>query len=280
MPRLHLFEFGDLPWFPLSIRRQGMELLASGFEIMQSYRATAPVILDLLDKTNSKTLVVLAAGSGGGINEVMPHLPSDVTAVLTDIFPDPDFKSTIRLRYHPVKVDAIDVPAELKGPRIMYTAFHHFRPPLAKRLLEAAVNSNEPIAIFEVTERTLRGLLTILLLPFVALVLTPFVKPFRITRYLWTYIVPIIPLFVLFDGFVSALRTYDELELRELTKDLSSYTWTFEKLKGPTLERPSAFVGWPKSQSSRHRPSESPHSTFIRSIKRPITSGAVRSSGS
>src|SRR5450759_4223616 len=42
------------------------------------------------------------------------------------------------------------------------------------------------------------------LMPFVC---TPWIRPFRWSRLLWTYLIPIIPLVFLFDGVVSCHRT-------------------------------------------------------------------------
>ena len=47
-------------------------------------------------------------------------------------------------------------------------------------------------------------------------------------RLLWTYLVPIIPLVLLFDGVVSCLRTYRLQELREMTKKLYGIEYQWE----------------------------------------------------
>ena len=47
------------------------------------------------------------------------------------------------------------------------------------------------------------------------LLLTPFVRPFKWSRILLTYVVPLVPLIVVFDGTMSFLRLYLEHELRE-----------------------------------------------------------------
>jgi hypothetical protein len=59
------------------------------------------------------------------------------------------------------------------------------------------------------------------------LLLTPFVRPFRWSRLLLTYLVPLVPLIVLFDGTVSLLRLYLEDELRELVRQVPGHD-TFE----------------------------------------------------
>ena len=58
-------------------------------------------------------------------------------------------------------------------------------------------------------------------------VVTPLIRPFRWSRLLWTYVIPIIPLVLLFDGVVSCLRTYRPQELREIIEKLtaSDYQW-------------------------------------------------------
>ena len=58
-------------------------------------------------------------------------------------------------------------------------------------------------------------------------VTTPWIRPFRWSRLFWTYVVPIVPFVVLFDGVVSCLRTYRPQELREIIGKLtgSEYQW-------------------------------------------------------
>lgn len=248
MKRIHLFEFGDQPWFPLTIRRQGMELLATIFRITKTYAPTAKIISDLMLNTHTHDLVVLGAGSGGGILDVVTNLAADTQIVLTDIFPDKEFRtSDSRIRYQQKPVDALKVPADLKGIRVMYTAFHHFSPASAGALLQDAVGNKQPIAIFESTERSLRGLAVVVLLPVIVLLLTPFVRPFRPSRLVWTYVIPLLPIFVVWDGLVSSLRTYSASDLKPLLEQLTDYEWKFERLRGPHFEPLSALTGRPKA---------------------------------
>lgn len=235
--RVHLFEFGDQPWFPLWLRREGMELLDQFFKVFRSYEPAVETLRQFDE------IVVLAAGSGGGITQLAPEIRAKIT--LTDIFPDKDFASD-RMSYEREPVDATNVPERLKGARVMFTAFHHFKPPQARKILEDAVKAREPIAIFEVTERSAKGFAMIAILPLVALAVTPFTKPVTWTRLLSTYIVPAVPFFILWDGFVSTLRTYELDEMRELTKDLTTYDWQIEKRRGPWFVTVTSYVGKPK----------------------------------
>jgi len=73
--------------------------------------------------------------------------------------------------------------------------------------------------------------------PLSVLLTTPFIKPFKTGRFFFTYIIPIVPFFVLWDGIVSALRTYSVTEMNTLVKELTNtktFNWEIRKIKsGP-----------------------------------------------
>jgi hypothetical protein len=57
--------------------------------------------------------------------------------------------------------------------------------------------------------------------------LTPFMHPFRWSRLLWTYVIPVIPFLLWFDGIMSCLRSYSVPELEGLVAGLprNDYEW-------------------------------------------------------
>ncbi|MGV3708163.1 MAG: hypothetical protein ACO1Q7_04920 [Gemmatimonas sp.] len=105
-----------------------------------------------------------------------------------------------------------------------------------RKILHDAAARGESIAIFEATHRSARAIAVTLIAPLLVLLATPVIRPFSLTRLLFTYAVPLIPLVVLFDGIVSCLRTYTPDELRELSNGIGGmdYVWTAgEAGKGP-----------------------------------------------
>ncbi len=132
------------------------------------------------------------------------------------------------MEFEPEPVDATAVPRELDGFRTLWNAFHHFRPDAARRILADAVAARRPIAVFEVVSRELLPLLGLLLSPLNVLVAMPFVRPRRWSWLFFTYVVPVIPLFVLWDGVVSWLRIYSERELRELVSGIDARAWRWD----------------------------------------------------
>jgi hypothetical protein len=132
-------------------------------------------------------------------------------------------QQTITYRADPV--DAMRVPAGLAGFRTMFTAFHHLRPEQARAVLADAVEKGEGIGVFECAKRSPWMLLFAIPTPIRVLLVTPFIRPFRWSRLLWTYLIPVVPLVLTFDTVVSCLRVYSVEELRDLTVGLDGYRW-------------------------------------------------------
>ena len=122
-------------------------------------------------------------------------------------------------------VDAASVPDSLPGFRTIFSSFHHFPDTLACAVLADAVRCREGFATAEVTTLTTRSFATMLLMPLFTWLLTPRMRPFRWSRLLLTYLVPVIPLVVLWDGLVSCLRSRCPEELLALTTSFPQYDW-------------------------------------------------------
>ena len=258
MRRLHLFEIGEQSWCPSALRNGLTDYLTDMIEMGQPYAAAAPLLTEALCCSTRRDGIIggavavetemapgqsvaeildLASGAAGPWRHLISLLAQGGTSVrvrLTDRFPNLaayarlERETNGRITGEPRPVWADSVPADLTGFRTMFSAFHHFRPADARRVLADAVARREGIAIFEATRRDVQAVLLMCLTPLFVVAVTPFIRPFRWSRLLLTYIVPAIPLAVLFDGVVSCLRTYTPAELRALAEaiDAAGYTWS------------------------------------------------------
>ena len=164
--------------------------------------------------------------------DFVTHVPDmPVHATLTDLFPNiPTFEAIAnssdgRITFEPAPVDARAVPAALRGLRTIFNGFHHFTPSDARSVLHAAAAASQPIAIFEASDRRAINLLGVLLVPFAVWLMTPFIRPFRWSRLLLTYLLPLVPLTCLWDGVVSQLRAYTADEMLELGRGAPRMRW-------------------------------------------------------
>ena len=131
----------------------------------------------------------------------------------------------------------------------MFSAFHHFQPDQVKEILNNAISNKKPIAIFDGGDKNLLPILFILIIhPIILFICTPFFKPFKISRLLFTYIIPLIPICTIWDGLVSILRLYQPNDLKKLVKEIDSttYHWEIVKAKHKLGFRVSYLLGYPK----------------------------------
>ena len=76
-----------------------------------------------------------------------------------------------------------------------------------------------------------------MLVPLNVLAVMPFVRPLGWTNLLFTYLIPVLPLMVFWDGLVSMLRIHSEAHLREFVGDLEApdYVWKIGVLRAPRI---------------------------------------------
>jgi hypothetical protein len=139
----------------------------------------------------------------------------------------------------------------------MFSGFHHFRPHAARAILKDAFDRRRAICIFESGPGALLGILvTIVLVPVNVLALMPFVRPLRWAYLLFTYMIPVMPLVILWDAIVSMLRIYSPKQMIELTKDLHApdYSWEMGRIQLRGLGGLPYLIGRPVSRGVRRHP--------------------------
>ena len=86
--------------------------------------------------------------------------------------------------------------------------------------------------------------------PLMTLLIVPFLRPFRLAWIPLTYLLPAIPLFILWDGIVSCFRIYNEEELLSMAKAADPdgrYDWEVRAVPIPLQPFPGiALVGIPR----------------------------------
>ena len=263
MKRIHLFEFEDFTWFPDIIRKgitDYIQFLANSGNI---YTRIIPLIKKGIEKSSTGRIIDICSGVGGGfqkINEQLKHENVQTQIILTDKYPNiPAFVHTQKMsnnvEFVESSVDATRIPSWLGGFRTQFVSFHHFRPEQAKRILADAANKNEPIGIFEYTERSLSNFLGCLMAPLFVMLLTPFIRPLSFKKLFFTYIIPAIPFFTMWDGIVSILRTYSVKEMKAMTESLArdGYEWEVGRVTARGPFNVLYLMGYPVLSNSGQR---------------------------
>jgi hypothetical protein len=222
--RLQLFEFNDLSWFPRRLRESVTDYLVTLYRLKQVDQSASKLLRRLVHGAQSSLVVDLCSGAGGMIPllaERMAREGEEVDFVMTDRFPRTDTIARLdaeRISYYPFAIEATKIPAGLKGPVTLFSAFHHFPPKEAEAILRSATDCGQGILILESTSRSFWGILAVLGLPLVVWATLLRAHPWRWDRFLLTYLIPIVPLIIAWDYLVSTLRAYSTEEMLSMAK--------------------------------------------------------------
>jgi len=204
---------------------------------------------ELSDFENSKLSIVdFCSGAGGPIPTIENLVNSarheqkrkPIPFLLTDLHPHIDSwmrmcSQSHSLNFIPQSVDATDPPiavtsftspasqsedGELSSNtrvfRLYCLAFHHFDDELARKVLESTMQTADGFAIIELQDRRLGSLMLIFGHILHMLASTPFFFWKDPLHLFFTYIVPVLPVVVTFDGLVSCLRVRSFKEVMAL----------------------------------------------------------------
>lgn len=259
MRRLHLFEFTDQTWFPAVLRSSALAFLETMYRLSSAANRTlGEKLAAVLRAAGSDEVIDLASGATGPVLHLLPTLREraggSVKVTLSDLFPTASGQQKVAalgdssVRYLPTPVDATRAPAELAGVRTIFGAFHHFPQERARDVLRDAFTQRRAIAVFEISARKAPLLAGGFFMPLMVLLITPLIRPLRLGQVVFTYLIPILPFLIAWDGIVSVLRTYTPEELRAMTAELVApdYRWEIGELVLKGVPAPVPYlVGMP-----------------------------------
>ena len=248
MKRMNLFEFEDYPWFPDFLRQYLTLYIVTFHRLIGTCEAMLPLLQKLMEKTKLNVIIDICSGGGGPMIDMAQKLqksggqPASIT--LTDLYPNKKAAAAINalgltnLRYLENSVNAAEVPSDLQGIRTMVASFHHMPPAIAAGIVKDAFNKKQPLLVFEISDNSAPNVGWWLPMPvafLMVLLLTPFIRPLTLGQLFWTYVIPVMPLVIAWDGVASNARTYSKEDLLELTREFKSaeYSWEIGRIRRP-----------------------------------------------
>lgn len=248
MKRIHLFEFEDFNWFPNWLRMCMTRYIVTFHKLLGTREPLSKLVAKALKHSKEPHVIDLCSGAGGPMLDVAEELRTthgvkNLKLTLSDLYPNVKTASQINgkndpsTQYLTESVNAAQVDENLKGVRTMVCSMHHMRPETAKSILKDAQEDDQPICIYEISDNAPPVFLFWIAIPFVIIMtffITPLIRPMTWQQIVFTYIIPVLPFLIAWDGAVSNARTYTIEDMGELTKDLNKpgYTWETGKIKG------------------------------------------------
>ena len=215
-------ELEDYAWFPVMFRRFQMDFI--GY-VVTTFNFYDVFIQHLQKKENtSMPMFDLCSGSGEPAITIFKKSSSFTSLTLSDKFP-----STPAIH----QLDVLNMTFEKGQCYTMFNALHHFTDEEKISILANIKASGAKAYFVEILEPSILFLLKVCGLTLVLnLFITPFIRPFSLSRLFFTYIIPINLISITYDGVVSVLKSrslkqYQQIlpagiEVYHLKKRLSS----------------------------------------------------------
>jgi hypothetical protein len=252
-----LLEFHDQEWFPKDLRDYVTDALQFALSLGRVYRPVVPRLNQAIQASGTERVMDLCSGGGGPwlwlFKMVGEKSGPPMEVCLTDKYPNIAAFETARevtsgqLTFFPDPVRAKRLPQKLRGFRTIFTSFHHFSPDEAVAILQNAADQRQGIGVFEAVRRHPLTILMTTLMPLGGLIAGLFLRPFKWSRFFWTFVIPVIPFVLYFDGVVSCLRAYSQKELWRLVEKVKAEDYVWQVGEEPGGFTPVTYlVGYPQ----------------------------------
>lgn len=263
MSRVQLFEFNDVAFAPAFLQEAILDSLGEVLERGGIIDALLPAFLSFVEEADVDELLDLGAGSAQVSRILARALEASGRGrprlILTDLHPRPlawaeaEAASGGWIESVATPVDATAIPpgvARGRG-RMIINALHHFPPALVRRMLADAVQANAPIFVAEGFDRDLASFVPFIRLGTGVLLTNPLrARRARAARAICTWLVPLIPLAAVWDGFVSTQRIHTLPELHTMASEIASeWRWESGAFHFPEGGRGIWFRGLPPTEA-------------------------------
>jgi len=231
MKRKQVPQISNTSWFPKFLTRCIHEFMTWFVGKVHAAKPFIPILYEGLQYANN--IIVIDGKSGAGFETLEGLIDVNISRSNVDI-------------HHFTAAQA--------GLYVCVNSFHQLRPREARILLYKVARKNRPLVILEGNNDSLWQVFGMtIIVPITVLLTAPFVTPFRMERLLFTYLIPILPLVTLIDGFLALFKLYAPKDLDELTASVGqkNYKWRSGKLNNGRGGKIIFLLGWPISGNSR-----------------------------
>jgi len=224
LPYLFLFEFMDQRWLPSSLRNTCRDILegVNSFPFRSYYKKIMDLVLKSVKGTGISSIVELGAGTAPVTRRLAKRVEGKgISLVPTDIHPQRDIFKKLQKRYRgriEPRMEPVDFSKEMEfSPLSLFVlsaSFHHIPKENRSFLLNKLVKQGHSVLIAETLRRNMASIILVLLSPLAALFIPLLMihRPGTFLRIFWTWVFPLAPLLLVWDGVVSCFRQWDEKE--------------------------------------------------------------------
>jgi len=257
--RIDTFESHELAFMPDELKVLFREILSWVQQMGGVYRSAAPIVHDWLGKTGATAILDLCSGAGGPgltlVDAMQQAGSSTIRIKLTDLYPATEVYAKLAaenpgvVSYDEASFDATNSRRDdVYRVRTLLSAFHHFSPEFAQKILADAAANSDGICIIDPFSRDLWHLLSVPIGTTFGTQFYPLLRDRSPFAFAMCNLTPVIPAMFVWDSIASVLRGYTPEELLALTRipECEAFEWQsgiWECLPGTGL-RGVYLTGW------------------------------------
>jgi hypothetical protein len=215
-------EMADCDWFPHWMRVHQQEFLGFIAYHFRIYKPLVKVLEQMLNLTHQPAWTDACSGNGNAALSVERYITPSPSLLLTDKFPPSSIQSLqSNIQYDTQPLDILQNLPNGEGVITLFNAFHHFNHDEKLGLLQKVAVAKRPFLSVEILRPCLGSYLSVLGASTIGQwIFAPFIKPFRLSRILFTYLIPVHILSVLIDGWISVAKSPGKKEYVQLLSQL------------------------------------------------------------
>ncbi|MCQ8129164.1 hypothetical protein [Methylomonas rivi] len=229
---MRLFEFGDLDGVSNLYHIYLREYLVFFYKVFGYYKLWVPSFSNFIKRVGKNKYLECCSGAGEPLTLIDSQLDKNevglVNYLLSDIRPNPDVVNKFnqnqlsRFRYIENPVDVTQDLDKFDCPKIFINSFHHFSKKQVEKILINNFKNKNEIVVLEYVSNSLLGYLSMTVGPLVVFLTLPFLVKLRHLPImaLFTYVFPLFPLMMLWDGIVSCLHEHSVEDLKQIVNKL------------------------------------------------------------
>ena len=249
---MRLIELEDTHWFPEVLREQQLGYIGWLVKFLDIYRPLNRNLPTWLKESNRHYVFDLCSGSGEPMISLTRSISENIDVTLSDKFPLHRSDRSSSLSYISNSIDVLALDFDTDKYYTMFNAYHHFDKDDQRDIVKRLTKKGAPFCFVEILTPNLLTILKVIFINTLGqFILAPFVKPFSITRLLFTYLLPINILTTTYDGVIPVLISKNNKQYQTLLSGLSSdgYEIDIASLSAPYFNQLTIIRGFPIYQS-------------------------------
>jgi hypothetical protein len=228
MKRKQVFQFSNQNWYPAFLKRDMYEFMTWFVGKVHAAKPFVPVISEGLQHAPAHRIINIDSQIGAGF-ETVKDLISE----------QPEFFNL------PIQ----NFNTSNSGLYLFVNSFHQLKPEMARNYLSEIAKSRNAVVVVEGNNDSLWQVVGMtVFVPLAVILSAPLVKPFRVTRLIFTYLIPVLPIVTMLDGFLALFKLYNPNDLNELVSEIpeKNYTWKSAKADNGRGGKIMYLIGWPE----------------------------------